>query len=169
MLGTSDMEEHWDLIWPAWVLLWRRVKRNKQQHQQEPYRWELLWQPPSRYTECARESSTNLFMSGEMMKRSNRKRRNGKSEVIRTRKKGIQAQLKFIIIITNCYLMMSDNLTVLHPVQMQLRIRWFLPENISVISEVEAAITVPGLYAKCYNRQWLFMLLRVYSVFPRLH
>lgn len=28
------------------------------------------------------------------------------------------------------------------------------------------AVTVPGLYAKCQNRQHLFMLLRVYSIFP---
>lgn len=83
------------------------------------------------------EKAQPIFLSGKPMKRNNSKGRGSKSEVVRKMKKGRekQSQLKFIIIVLHCYLIMNEDLIVLHPVQMQLRMKWFLPETTSISAE----------------------------------
>lgn len=78
-----------------------------------------------------------IFLSGKPMKRNNRKGRGSKSEGVRKKKKGRekQSQLKFFITVLRCYLIMNEDLIVLPPVQMELRIKWFLLETTSISAE----------------------------------
>lgn len=105
-LGTSDLRGQWDLLWPACKLPWHWVKRQNSS-------WEVLWRPPSKQAGVW-EKSQQVFLSGGPMERENRKERGSKGEVTRKRKKDRkeESQLKFIITISLCYLIMNEDFIV---------------------------------------------------------
>ena len=83
------------------------------------------------------EKAQPIFLSGKPKKRNNTKARGSKSGVVRKIKQGRekQSQLKFVITVLHYYMIMNEDLIVLHSVQTQFRIKWFLPEPISISSE----------------------------------